>query len=787
MNCKLSPSDLSLASKLTSKHILTAPKKIEIIGQERALEALNFGIRMNAAGYNIFCAGPKGVGRTTLSLSAVKKYASTCAAPDDWCYIHNFETPHQPIAVSFPAGSGKTFAKTMKKMIEALRSGMTLAFSDASYKTQLAAIESKFKNEKDAYFDKLQSLITEKNVTLVKTAAGVLVAPTVDGKILEPETFNKLPKATRKSILEQMTAAQKRIESVIKETPKWEETQAKLLAELQIRTAQKVLKAVMGPLEKTYADHPVLHTHIQNISDDILENLTLFSLGGTDAKEAQNELLEKYNANLFVSNKASSGAPVVHLSHPTLTNLIGKIERVQQSGTVLTDFSMIRSGALQQANGGFLIIEARELIANPCVWNALKRSLFSHYVKIESGSDDNSVFDVVSLDPAAIPLNIKVILIGETGLYYALAGADDDFGQLFKILAQFNEKMPRTIVAEKQYAALLNSLVKKEGLKSLNLAAMKKMIEHAARIAGLKTQLTTYLAHINDIVREANYYAVIANAKSIDVPHIEQALASRKVRIGSMHIEMVDMIKRGVINIDTGGYKIGQLNGLVVHETSDYAFGRPTRITCQIRMGNGEMIDIEREVELGGPLHSKGVLILSSFLAGRFYQNTPMSLDASIVFEQSYSELDGDSASSAELYCLLSAISGVALNQSIAVTGSVNQLGQVQAIGGVNEKVEGFFEICKLHGLTGEQGVIIPASNVQNLMLSREVVEAVKAKKFHLWAVKTIDEGIEILTGKPAGVANKNGVYPNGTINKAVADNLFQYFQRMQKINQMKK
>ena len=784
MTLKLTSADLSLASKLTSKHIIMAPKKVEIIGQERALEALNFGIHMNATGYNVFCAGPKGVGRTSLSLSAVKKYAAGCAAPDDWCYIHNFETPHQPIAVNFPAGGGKVFAKAMKKMADSLCSGLMLAFSDASYKTQAAAIESKFKSEKEAYFDKLQSLVEEKNVTLVKTSAGVIVAPTMDGKILEPDTFNKLPKATRKDIIEQMTRAQKRIEAEIKDTPKWEETQAKLLAELQVRTAEKVIKSILNPLKKTFADHPILSEHIENIGDDLLENLPLFTSGSSDAC---NELLEKYAVNLFVSNKASSGAPVVHLSHPTLTNLIGKIERVQQAGTVLTDFSMIRPGALQVANGGFLIIEARELIANPYAWNALKRALFAHYVKIESGSDDNTVFDVVSLDPAAIPLNIKIVLIGETGLYYALANGDDDFGQLFKILAQFSEKMPRTIIAEKQYAALMNNLVKREKLKSISLAAMKRLIEHAARMAGNKTQLTTYLAKINDIVREANYFAAIDRAKSIDVSHIEQSLASRRIRMGIMHTEMIEMIKRGVINIDTSGFKVGQLNGLVVHETSDYAFGRPNRITCQIRMGDGELIDIEREVELGGPLHSKGVLILSSFLAGRFSQSTPLSLDASLVFEQSYSELDGDSASSAELYCLLSAISGVPLNQSIAVTGSVNQLGQVQAIGGVNEKIEGFFEVCKLNGLTGSQGVIIPASNVQHLMLSHEVIEAVKAKKFNIWAVKTIDEGMEILTGKTAGVMNKNGTYPAGTINGLAAERLLDYFKKAQKINQMKK
>lgn len=780
MTFALKHTELSRPSTLAQKDLQNLPKRVDIIGQDKALEALDFGIHMTAPGYNIFCAGPKGVGRTTLSLEAVKKYAATCKAPSDWCYIHNFETPHKPIALQFPAFAGKVFAKTIKRMVDELKIALPIAFSDESYKNAAARIEQQYKDEKDSYFEALEKLITEKNVALVKTPAGVIVAPKMDGKILEPEGFNKLPKATRKIVLEQMTKAQKRLESAVKDTPKWEENQQRQMCNLQMRTATKVIKGVIGPVEKTFADNPKIVAYLRAMGNDILENVHLFADSESTSDTAA-DLWDKYAVNLLITNKPSGGAPVVHLTHPTLTNLIGKIERVQQAGTVMSDFSMIRPGALHQANGGFLIIEIHELLTNPYAWNALKRSLLNKEVKIESASDDNSVFDVVSLDPDAIPLNVKLILIGETHLYYTLAQNDDEFVELFKILAQFSERMDRTKDAEKQYAALMQNMVKCENLKPVSLGAIKRLIEHAAHLSGDKNHLSTHLARLNDIMRESSYLADKTGSKTIQALHIDDALKARKNRLGQSHHEMMDLIARGIINIETKGFKVGQLNALVVHDSGTFSFGRPNRVTCQIRLGDGDFIDIERESELGGPLHSKGVMILSSFLASRFGQNMPISLDASLVFEQSYAELDGDSASSVELYCLLSAISGIPLNQAIAATGSVNQLGQIQAIGGVNEKIEGYFEVCKGQGLTGEQGVIIPQSNVQNLMLPAEIVEAVKNKKFNIYAVKTVDEGMEILTGKKAGATDKKDAYPAGTINAEVADRLLQFFKKAQR------
>lgn len=779
MTYALKHTELAKGSCLTQKDLQNFPKHVDIIGQDKALEALDFGIHMSAPGYNIFCAGPKGVGRTKLSLEAVKKYAATRPAPNDWCYIHNFETPHKPIVLKFPAFAGKVFAKTIKRMVDELKIALPIAFSDETYKNAAARIEQQYKDEKDSYFEALEKLVTEKNVAIVKTAAGVIVAPKMDGKVLEPEGFNKLPKAVRKTVLEQMTKAQKRLEAAVKDTPKWEENQQRQMCNLQTRTAGKVIKGVIGPVEKTFADNPKIIAYLRAISNDILENVHLFA--DSQASADIMDLWDKYAVNLLITNKPSGGAPVVHLTHPTLTNLIGKIERVQQAGTVLSDFSMIRPGALHQANGGFLIIEIHELLANPYAWNALKRSLLNKEVKIESASDDTSVFDVVSLDPDAIPLNVKLILIGETHLYYALAQNDDEFVELFKVLAQFSERMDRTKEAEIQYAALMRNIIKSENLNPISVPAVKRLVEHASRLSGDKNHLTTNLARLNDIIRESSYLADKSGSKTIQITHIDGALKSRKSRFGQSHTEMMELIARGIINIETKGFKVGQLNALVVHDSSTFSFGRPNRVTCQIRLGDGEFIDIERESELGGPLHSKGVMILSSFLAGRFGQNTPISLDASLVFEQSYAELDGDSASSVELYCLLSAVSGIPLNQAIAATGSVNQLGQIQAIGGVNEKIEGYFEVCKLQGLTGEQGVIIPISNVQDLMLPAEIVEAVKNKKFNIYAVKTVDEGLEILTGKKAGIPDKKGTYPAGTVNAEAADRLLQFFKKAQR------
>lgn len=784
-NYTLTPDEIYKKSLLTEEDLSDLSKESPILGQEQALEALNFGIQMKATGYNVFCTGPKGVGRTVLTLQTLKKYATTQKTPDDWCFVHNFETPHQPVAINFPAGAGKTFIKDIKKLVNALKITLPALFTDETYKIQVAHIEQQSIQDKENYFNMLQQVVETENVTLMRLPTGVTVAPVKKGKILTPKTFNKLPKEERKGILEQLKDSQKRLETTIKDTPNWEASLQLKLEQLHAEMAAKVLNSVLSPLKRSYAKIPVVLTYLDAIRQDVLENIAFFAVQATENNlevimEQINDLWMRYAVNLFVSHKADSGAPVIHLNNPTLSNLLGKIERQQHLGSLTTDFSLIRSGALHQANGGYLVIEARELLTNGYVWNALKRSLFSKQIKMESGTDDNSVFSVVSLMPAIIPLSIKVILIGEAGLYYSLIEQDDEFGELFKIQSRFAEKMERTKKAEKTYAQILINFARNEKLRPFSVLAIKRIIEYTARLSGDSTHLSTFMSHVNDLMREASFFAVHSKSKKVEPSHIEQALDAKRNRSGFMQKEMLDMIKRGTIAIETTNKHVGQLNALVVHDFGFFSFGRPNKVTCQVRLGHGDLIDVEREAELGGALHSKGVLILSSFLAARFSKGEPLSLDASLVFEQSYAELDGDSASSTELYCLLSAIGDIPLNQAIAATGSVNQLGYVQAVGAVNEKIEGYFDVCKQKGLTGDQGVIIPQSTVHNLMLNPEVVEAVKEKKFHIYAVNTIDEGMEILTGKESGSPDKDGSYPPDSINGQIARRLTEFFKKSQ-------
>ena len=784
---ELSAKQIYAPSRLTDSDLTSLKDGQKIIGQDQALEAVSFGIRMEANGYNIFCTGPKGVGRTSLSLDTVRKYAATQKTPDDWCFVHNFHVPHQPIALNFPAGKGRQFEKDIQKLAETLKKQLVALFSDESYKIKVAHIEQKYRSQKENFFFALKRSVQDDNVTLIRTDDGVVVSPKMDGEVLEPEEFNKLPRDKRKKILEQMKKAQDKLEKAIRDIPEFEVDQQKELDDLNTLLATKMIDTITKGICKTYAKHAGAKNLIKGIRDCILENINLLLPSDDNADENGIEKAEllwsRFAVNVLVSHKPNEGAPVIHVNHPTLSNLLGKIERIQLSGTSTTDFSLIRPGALHHANGGYLVIEAHDLVENPPTWCALKRCLFSKTIKMESGIDDNSIFGVISQDPSPIPLSVKVLLIGEPSLFYTLAEQDDEFGELFKIQARFAEKMERTPETEKAYARLLANLIRREQLKPFSANAIRRTIEQSSRWAGDQEKLSTYLVHANDLMREANYIATCQKARLVKADHVEQALIERRRRFGNDQKELITAIKRGVISIDTTGQKIGQLNALVVYDFGIYSFGKPTRLTCQVRLGKGNLIDIEREVKLGGPIHSKGVFILSSFLASRFAQKRPISLDASLVFEQSYSEVDGDSASVAELACLLSAIADVPLNQGLAVTGSVNQLGEVQAVGAVNEKIEGFFEVCKINGLTGTQGVIIPATTIPHLMLNPEVVEAVQKKKFHIYAIHTIDEAMCLLTGHTSGLCTDASCTDENSINALVEKRLNTFFDQMRKVS----
>lgn len=782
--CELSPEQIRSASCLTDKDLKNMSGKQMIIGQDAALDALAFGIRMTANGYNVYCTGPKGVGRTSLSLDTIRKYATTQPTPNDWCFVHNFEIPHQPMALSFPAGKAIVFEKDVRNMAEQLKKQLIGLFADESYRIKIAHIEQKYRSTKEDYFEALKAIVQSKNVTLVRAEDGIVVAPCANGEALDPEEFNKQPRAKRKTTIEQMKIAQEKLEKAIKNMPSFETAQQKEIEELNTAMAAQIIETVTKSVLKTYAKYGGVKTFLKGVRESILENLSMLLPSDDIADDVGFDRAEmlwsRFAVNVLVSHKKDEGAPVVHVNHPTLSNLIGKIERLQLQGTSTTDFSLIRAGALHHANGGFLVIEATDLLENQPTWNALKRCLFSKTIKMESGIDDNSIFGVISQDPAPIPLSVKVVLIGEPDLFYALAERDDEFSELFKIQARFAEKMDRTPATEKAYAHLLINLVEKEKMKPFTPEAIRRIIEQASRWAGDQKKLSTYLVHANDLMREANYIAVRQRSKTVETDHIEQALLERRKRFGVDQKELLSAINRGVLAINTDGFRVGQINALVVYDFGIYSFGKPNRVTCQVRLGKGEFVDIEREVKLGGPIHSKGVMILSSFLSSRFAQTQPISLDASLVFEQSYGEVDGDSASVAELTCLMSAIAQVPINQAIAVTGSVNQLGEVQAVGAVNEKIEGFFEVCKSRGLTGGQGVVVPETVIQNLNLSPEVVDAVRTGQFHLYGVRTIDDAMEILTGRPAGLCLPNQEVPKDTIN-ALAEKRLHTFYKLAK------
>ena len=777
MKLTLKPNQLFHPAHLNAKELSRIPKA-QILGQNTALEALNFGLNMRAFGYNIYCAGTKGTGRTHLTLETIRAFASTQKTPDDICYVCSFDNPRRPNVLTFPTGEGLIFANHMKAMIQTLKKELTYAFEDASYKIQLSSLEKQARAEKQAYFDRLQAHIKSPHVALVKMPEGIAIAPKFQGQVLEAPAFNALPLETRKTILTAMQKAQKELETTLKNLPNFENLQAKAFENLNRIIITKSLNHAMASLYQTYAVKKEVLAYLKAVEDDILGHV--FDLSPVQQKIplAALKLWDNYLVNVLVSAE-NPGAPVIHLNTINVSALIGKIEHIQQAGSVLTDFTLIKAGALLKAHGGYLVMEAKELLANPKAWLILKECLFQKQVKFNPDIEGTASTDVMSLDPRPLPLDVKVILIGEAYTYFEMLQLDEAFAELFKVYVHFNAKMKRTPSSEKAYAGQLLAFTKNEKLPSLSVGAINILTEYASRLSDNQHDLTLHISKVRDIIRESALYAQTHHAKTIQAEHIETVLENKKHRFSYIQDELLEMIERGVLSLTTRGEKVGQLNALAVQRQGEFFFGRPNRITCQIRMGKGDLIDIEREVELGGPIHSKGVLILASFLASRFSMTTPLALDASLVFEQSYLPVDGDSASSAELYCLLSAIANVPLNQGLAVTGSVNQLGQVQAVGAVNEKIEGYFDVCARMGLTGEQGVIIPTANIQNLMLKKAIRDAVDAKKFHLYAVDTIDAGMEILTGLKAGTRLKNG-FTKGSLNDKITRRLQEFYAKTQ-------
>ncbi len=774
-------------------------ERLSALGQDRALNAVEIGINIQSKGYNLFCLGPEGTGKTSLVKRVLVEEAKKRPTPEDWAYVYNFEEPYKPHAINFPAGVANDFAKDVDKLIETISVTVPAIMESDEYKSGIEAINEKYKQHKEKYIKLLQKKAKGKSVSLLHMPVGLVVAPVKNGEVLSPEKFEELPEEEKKQLLDDLNQMQAEIESTAQDLPQWEDKQRKDTEDLKAKFLKLTVKKPIDELHEKYKGCKKgleflknIQKYIINNSDEFLpenENPAVSADGaGEDPlsalfskfKQPEEDKYAKFKVNVIVKNEPNSGAPIIHLDHPTQGNLVGKVERIQQYGALLTDFSLIKAGALHSANGGFLLIDARKLLIQPYAWDSLKRALASKVIKIEAPSEETT-FTTISLDPEPIPLNVKVILTGDAELYELLSERDPDFSDFFKVEADFGVLMDRTPQNEIEYAKLIGSLSKKKKLRSLNKQAVAKIIEHSSRLADSSEKLTAHIASIGDLLREADYWARKSKANQIGKNHIEQAIEAQIYRSDRIKQSMLEQIDKGTILIDVDGKKVGQINGLVVYNFSRICFGKPARITTQVRIGRGEFINIEREVEMSGPIHSKGVLILESLLANRFAKYSPLSLSAAIVFEQSYGGVDGDSASSTEYYCLLSAISGIPIKQSIAVTGSINQFGEIQPIGGVNEKIEGFFDVCAHHGLNGEHGVIIPRTNVKDLMLREDILKAVEGGLFHVWAIDTVDDGIEILTGVKAGVAGKNGQFPKGTVNRKVQDSLEYFYKQYAK------
>ena len=762
-----------------------------LIHQPRAREAIGLGTCVSQPGFNIFAMGDA-AGRVREAVRLMLDEAALGQpGPPDWVYVHNFTDPQRPRALPLPAGRAVPFQKAVHDLVIELKAALPAVFESEDYQKHRGAIEQAIQARGGAAFAALGEKARGQNIALLRTPSGFTLAPMRDGKVVPPDAYSAWTQEEQSTAREAVEALEKDLEDVLRGMPRLEKEQRDAVLALERDTARLAMETAIAAARAAFADLPDALAHIAAITADLVENIALFTARPDAAAEPPASVrlaaaLERYEINVLVSRSEDDrDAPVVEELLPTLGNLVGRVEYLQMQGALVTNFRLIKAGALHRANGGTLLLDARSLLSEPYSWAALKRALTRREIVIEDVARFMGMATTVSLEPDPIPLHIKIVLFGERSLYYMLSGADPDLARHFKVLADFDDAVERTIDGERLLARMIATMVKQESLRPLDREAVGRVIEHAARITDDQDRLTLRVDLIRDLLTEVDHWAGAAGRQRATRADVEHAIGQQIIRASRVRDLGQEMIVRDIMLIDTAGAAVGQVNGLSVMALGGFAFGKPTRITCSVRPGNGRIVDIEREVELGGPLHSKGVLILSGYLTARYGQDTPLSLNASLVFEQSYGGVDGDSASSTELYALLSAISGIPLRQEIAVTGSVNQHGMVQAIGGANDKIEGYFDICAARGLTGTQGVMIPASNARHLMLRADVVAACEAGRFSVWPIATIDQGIALLTGHPAGERGADGVYPPGSVNRAVMDRL-EKFARSIKDSQRK-
>ena len=759
-----------------------------LIGQDRALRAIEFGANMKSHDFNMFVLGPPASGKTTAVTAYLAKKASELPAPADWVYVNNFENFNRPRALKLPTGRAKALATSMVAAIDELRNTVPAMFESEDYQARRRAIEEEFRSGNEEALEALNRKAQTQNIAILRTPMGFAMAPMHEGKVVKPEVFSALPEDMKKGVEAKIEALQKELESILEKVPKSDKQRRSKLRVLNEELAERAVTEALDDLKAAFQDLPEVVSFLDAAHRDLVRNIGIFLPSSGEESEivkqpadtSRDPRFRRYMVNVLVANgtEQRASAPIIEENNPTHGNLIGRTEHIAQMGALLTDFLLIKPGALHRANGGYLLLDARKLLLSPFAWEALKRTVKAREIRIEQPAETMGLISTQTLDPEPIPLDVKVVLFGDRELYYLLAAYDPDFAGLFKVQADFDDTIDRSEENYGAYARVIASIVRTHKLKPLDAGAVARVIEEGARLAEDREKLSIQIGRISDLVREADYWSGRAERKITTREDIARATDEYVQRSDRLRDRAQETIGRHIVFIDTEGEKVGQINGLSVLQLGSFSFGRPSRITARARMGQGRVTDIEREVNLGGPLHSKGVMILWGFLAGRYAENVPLALAATLVFEQSYGGVDGDSASSTELYALMSALAEVGIKQSIAVTGSINQHGEVQPIGGVNEKIEGFYDICKARGLSGEHGVLIPKANVQHLMLREDVVESVRQGKFNVYAVDHVDEGIEVLTGVKAGGRGADGKFEPGTINALVEDKLHAFAER---------
>ncbi len=747
------------------------PDVLDPIGQDRAMQALRVATGVQARGFNAFVMAPEGAARDRVVLEYLEHKAREAQVPPDLCYVFNFDHPEQPRLLHFTAGDGGRFAQDMEQLQAELADAIPAAFESDEYKSRVEELEQAHQQRQDLAIEDLQRQADEKDVVLNRTDTGFTLTPRHDGEVLDQDTFDALPDKERERISAEIERLEQFLNEMIERFPVWRKELRDKLRALNEKTALQVVEQVLCEPREAYREHEGAAAHLEAIRQDLTSNVEAF-IGSAREESLAEQILARYQANLLVDNSTLEGAPVITEDWPNVQRLLGRVMHHVQDGALVTNFTLIRAGALHRANGGYLVLDAHKILMQPVAWDALKRSLFSRCITVESLEQMVSMVSTITLEPEPAPLDIKVILVGDRILYYLLAAYDPEFSQLFKVQADFSDDMPRSAESEKLYAHLLATLGRRYGARPLDAAAVARLIEFASRVSEDSEQLTLHLHQLENLIMEANFWAGEENAETIQLSHVVHAIDQSRERAGRLRERMQEQTLREIIDISTDGEAVGQVNGLTVISLGDDAFGRPSRISATARLGTGHVIDIEREVKLGGAVHSKAVLILTSFIGARYAAEDRLALSASIAFEQSYGGVEGDSASVAETCALLSAISGLPLRQNVAVTGSMNQHGKVQAVGGINEKIEGFFDLCSARGLAERQGVLIPKSNVAHLMLDSRVVEAVSEGRFEIHAIEHVDDAIALLFGMEAGVADGEGGFPEASVNGVVQQRL---------------